>query len=133
MTLLNNQSCSITLKLNFSIKIDKLLFRFSVFYLWLSSLNFSIMDHLECCISHKLNPENLFLIISDKNQITSTHRSSSLAKSPEELLLICLTRLWLHLCFLELAKVCAKGFIKKEVVCFLLLLITYFFITLLTS
>ena len=63
-----------------------------------------------------ISEENL--INSDKNQITSTQRSGSHAKSPDEPLLRHLIELWMHLCFLVPAKVClAKGFYEKEVVC----------------
>ena len=63
-----------------------------------------------------ISGENLYLISSDKNQATSTQRSGSLAKSPEELLLRCSTRFWMQFCSLVLAKACTKVFIKKEVV-----------------
>ena len=98
----------------------------TVFYLWLLSLNFSVKGHLKCCTSYELNPVAECVIFREKtsiwltvtkNRITPTQRSGSLAKSPEELLLRCLSRLRMHLCFLVLAKVCSKVFIKKEVVC----------------
>ena len=74
-----------------------------------------------------ISVENLYLINSDKNQITWTRRSRSLAKSPEKLLLRFLIRLWMHLCFLLLPKVCDKVFIKKEVVCLFLAFIDNIF------
>ena len=89
------------------------------------------MSHIpwvECsCWIRSISGENLYLINSDKNQITSTYSSGSLAKSPGELLLRCLIRLWMHLCFLVLTKVCAKVLIKKEVVCLFLAFIDNIF------
>ena len=68
----NKQSSCLSLKLNFSTKIDKPLFRFSVrstivFYLGpILSLNFSVMDYLKCYTSHELNPVTECVIFREK-------------------------------------------------------------------
>ena len=131
MKLLNNQSSCLSLKLNFSLKIDKLLFCFSVcsivvFYLWLLSLNFSVSNHLKCCISHELNPVTECVIFWEKTStwLAVSQRSGSPAKSPLQVFDKDLNAPLLF----GTSQSFAKVFIKKEVVCFILAFVDSVFV-----
>ena len=119
------QSSCLNIKFNFSTKSDKLLFRFGMCLITI----LSVAHHLILVFWAIWNPVTKSVTFREKISTWLTVTKSKLpqprcgsgspSNSPEEILLRFLTGFWMHLCFLLLAKVCVKAFIKKEIVCFL--------------
>ena len=137
MKLLNNHSSCLGLKLNFSLKIDKLLFCFSVcsiavFRLWLLSLNFSVRNHLKCCTSHELNPVTECAIFWEKTStwlaVTKTKKPQSEIRQPCQIAFSGVRQGSEYTSAFGRSQSFAKGFKKNEVVCLILAFIDNVFV-----